>query len=339
MKRLYTTIAQHLRQGESAMLATVLRVSGSTPRDAGTQMLLLPDGSTSGTVGGGEMEFSVIQLGLALLGEGRSAVRSFHTLGARQPDGPGAICGGEVTVGLWYLPGGDVRFATLFSDAAALCGDGGGWLALRLQSGAGGLGVEPALTDGQAVSFSKSVTLAELRPFLWNQPVYQPGEPAWFCMPLPRERKTYLFGAGHVARKLGALLGVLETPFAVIDDRPELCCKTAFPAAARCIVDQPSAALAGLSIGPEDEIVTMTRSHMTDYAVLEQALRTGAAYIGCIGSREKIAMIRRRLGEAGFSQDDIARIHAPIGLPIGAQTPAEIAVSIAAELIQSRRKA
>ena len=80
----------------------------------------------------------------------------------------------------------------------------------------------------------------------------------------------------------------------------------------------------------------MSRGHVTDYQILRWLLRSDADYIGCIGSRKKIALTKERLLADGFSIEQISRLHAPIGLSIGAQTPAEIAVSVAAELIQYR---
>ncbi len=80
----------------------------------------------------------------------------------------------------------------------------------------------------------------------------------------------------------------------------------------------------------------MTPGHQADYEILEQVLRTPATYIGCIGSRKKVALTRERLAAAGFSQQDIDRVHAPIGLPILAETPEEIAISVAAEMIRHR---
>ena len=83
-------------------------------------------------------------------------------------------------------------------------------------------------------------------------------------------------------------------------------------------------------------MVIVTRGHNADYEVLRQALSTQAAYIGMIGSRAKVAATKERLTECGYAWDDLARVYAPIGLPIGAETPEEIAVSIAAEMIKRR---
>ena len=91
-----------------------------------------------------------------------------------------------------------------------------------------------------------------------------------------------------------------------------------------------------VTVTPDDYVVVMTRGHQADYEVLTQVLRSGAKYLGCIGSKQKLAFCRDRLQKSGFTDEEYSRLHAPIGLAIGAETPEEIAISIAAELIAVR---
>ena len=93
-----------------------------------------------------------------------------------------------------------------------------------------------------------------------------------------------------------------------------------------------------LTLTQDDYAVVMTPGHQSDFEVLEQVLRTPATYIGCIGSSRKVAAVKARLMAAGISEADTARLHSPIGLSIGAQTPDEIAISIAAEMIAHRAR-
>ena len=93
-----------------------------------------------------------------------------------------------------------------------------------------------------------------------------------------------------------------------------------------------------MTLTADDYAVVMTPGHQADYEVLAQVLRSEAGYIGCIGSRGKIAKTRERLLADGFTDADLARVHAPIGLPILAETPEEIAISVAAEMIEHRAK-
>nr|WP_276870774.1 xanthine dehydrogenase accessory protein XdhC [Fournierella massiliensis] len=145
--------------------------------------------------------------------------------------------------------------------------------------------------------------------------------------------RVLLFGAGHVARALAALLPALEFEYWVVDDRPEFAVKDAFPGAAGVLCEEMAAAVNRLEPTEEDLIVIMTRGHEHDYEVLREALATPAGYIGLMGSRRKIAMTRQKLEEEGFGPEQFARVSTPIGLSIGAETPAEIAVSVAAQLL------
>ena len=335
MKELYEAIAKRLRNGESVVLATVLKSSGSTPRGAGAQMLVFENGTTMGTVGGGTVEYETGKLGVTLLREKRSEVKRYQLTNDQVAD-LGMICGGRVTVALQYIPASDIRFETLFSDAANLCSKNeDAWLILLITDN--GTTFETAISDGNDVSCTRAFTIADVRPFLWNKAVYEAGETAWFCMPIAVAGRTYVFGGGHVAQKLVPLLSFLHYSVTVIDDRPEFCNAEVFPDAESCrVIDSFDDALSGFDIGVGDEIVIMTRGHQSDYEVVEQALKTSAAYIGCIGSHHKVALTRKRLLAAGYSEQELSRLHAPIGLPIRAETPEEIAVSVAAEMIRCR---
>jgi len=123
----------------------------------------------------------------------------------------------------------------------------------------------------------------------------------------------------------------------VYDQREQAVSKERFPEAAELRCGSFPEALSRLPpLTDEDYVVIMTPGHQADYEVLSQALRTPAGYIGCIGSRKKVAAARERLLADGFTDREIGRVYAPIGLPIGGETPAEVAVSVAAQLIACR---
>ena len=148
------------------------------------------------------------------------------------------------------------------------------------------------------------------------------------------EDRVLLFGAGHVGQALVPVLTQADFSVVVWDDRNDI----PTPPGA-CAMHRGPYEGALERLGPvteEDCVVVMTHGHQADYEILSQALRTPAKYIGCIGSRGKAAAVRERLLAAGFSQEDVARVHSPIGLPIGGETPGEIAVSVAAQLIACR---
>jgi len=148
--------------------------------------------------------------------------------------------------------------------------------------------------------------------------------------------KVYVFGGGHVARELVPLLSHLEFRCIVLDDRPRFACKTRFPDAEEVLPVDFFDIGKSISVTSEDYLVIMTRGHQYDTVLQAQALRTNAFYIGVMGSRRKIRSVQETLRAEGFTREDFRRVHTPIGLPINGETPAELAVSIAGELIRER---
>lgn len=151
------------------------------------------------------------------------------------------------------------------------------------------------------------------------------------------ETTAYIFGAGHVGLALEPVLRYVNFKTAVIDDREEYANRERFPEAAEVkVLPDFKHSFDEIQTDENSYIVIVTRGHMGDYDVLKDALKQKSAYVGMIGSRKKNAMLFDMLRKEGYSEDDIARVHAPIGLSIKAETPEEIAISIAAEMIQVR---
>ena len=147
---------------------------------------------------------------------------------------------------------------------------------------------------------------------------------------------VYVFGGGHVAQALVPVLASADFACVVVEDRPEFADPALFSQAQDVRLIPVERLGEELDIREEDYICVMTRGHANDTECEAFALTTDARYIGVIGSRRKIAVVNERLLARGFAQADLDRVHTPIGLPIGAQTPAEIAISIAAEMIKVR---
>ena len=148
--------------------------------------------------------------------------------------------------------------------------------------------------------------------------------------------RVYVFGGGHVSRELVPLLSHLEFSCVVFDCLPKFADKELFPTADDVIAGDFDNISASVHITEKDYVVIMTRGHSYDLTVQAQALRRGPRYIGVIGSRAKIALVSKKLREQGFLQEELDIVHTPIGIDIKADTPAEIAVSIAAEMIMIR---
>jgi len=164
------------------------------------------------------------------------------------------------------------------------------------------------------------------------------GEMKVFIDILQPKEEVLIFGAGHIAVCVSKLAKMVGFRVAIIDDRKEFANQNRFPEADEIIAEEIEEALTHLNITPSTYIIILTRGHLKDEEVLTLVIRSGAAYIGMIGSRNKNATVFQQLTKKGISQEELNKVHAPIGIDIKAQTPEEIAVSIMAEIIQVRRE-
>jgi xanthine dehydrogenase accessory factor len=153
----------------------------------------------------------------------------------------------------------------------------------------------------------------------------------------PKE-EVLIFGAGHIAVCVSKLAKMVGFNVTIVDDRKEFANQGRFPEADKIIDEDTEKALRYFNIVPSTYIIVVTRGHLKDEEVLALVVRSNAAYIGMIGSRKKNATVFQHLEEQGIPAQELKKVHAPIGIDIGAQTPEEIAVSIVAEIIQIRRK-
>lgn len=172
------------------------------------------------------------------------------------------------------------------------------------------------------------------RRLIWHAAgeVWEKAEP-FFPPPV-----LYIVGGGHISQALATLAAVVELPVVAIEDRPEYANRELFPQAREIICAPFLEALTGLDLGPTSLVVVATRGHRYDYDCLRVLLPKTWAYLGMVGSKKKVREMKELFTEEGFPPERVAAIHTPIGLPIGAQTPAEIGVSILAEIIAERRK-
>lgn len=318
-------------RGEPFCMAVMIHSSGSTPRSAGSRMLIMGNGGIRGTVGGGKMEAQVIAAAGEVMKTGQVRILDFEFTGADAAS-LDMICGGSARILLEPVAS---RTNSLWGVVDALKSRGTrGWMITEIQPAgavahrfvdqipAGLLPDEIATAPGDA----------SRRPFLAIE-----NEKLVFVDPLVPPSRVIVFGAGHVSRSLAAIAGIAGFNVTVIDDRADFANRERFPDSDQVLVVDPITAFFDQQkVTRSDMIVIVTRGHLQDQEVLEGALGTGAGYIGMIGSRRKRELIYRSLREKGVGEDQIARISSPIGLAIGAETPEEIAVSITAELIQKR---
>jgi len=158
-----------------------------------------------------------------------------------------------------------------------------------------------------------------------------------FLEPILSQETLYLFGAGHISQSTAAMAKMLGFRVVVIDPRPEYNNIDRFPDADSLIVEEYDSAFSKLNVDDDSYIIIYTPGHVLDEQCLEFAVSTKARYIGMIGSKKKVIDVRERLSQKGVPPQQLDRVHAPIGIGIGAETPEEIAISILAEIIKVKR--
>lgn len=344
MKKLFEELNQILNDNQFAVLVTVIASSGSTPRGAGSRMLVRQDGTTRGTIGGGAVEYRAIQTALEAMKQKTSRIQGF-TLTRSQVSDIGMVCGGNVEVYFQYVDGAAGTLKTLCrSILAAFERDEDSWLILDItdttcwQMGLYSEGTGAAMMGCPAEDTGtlEAELLKDTAPGKAFQTEH--GGRRYYLEPLVQAGKVYIFGGGHVAQELVPVLHHLGFRCVVVDDRPEFANPQVFPQAEQTMVGDLEHISEYLSIRPCDSVCIMTRGHQYDYYLQRQILPLKPRYIGIMGSRNKIRVVTDKLLEDGFAREEIEACHMPIGMAIHAETPAEIAISIAGELVKVHRE-
>jgi xanthine dehydrogenase accessory factor len=254
-KNIFDEISRRLASEESFILATIVRTEGSSPREAGAKMLISPDGTIHGTIGGGTFEKKVIEDSLGLFKTEVRCQLKIYKFSESGPDSTGMACGGEAHV---------------------------------------------------------------------------------FLERNSRPDRLFIFGGGHIGKSLAKIVEGLNFRVTVIDDRQEMLDK--FHTSVETVLTDSSYKENFPQIDRQSYIAIVTRNHSSDMAILEKVIMENCAYTGMIGSKKKVKKIFSALKEKGVDEKSLKRVHAPIGLDIGAEGPEEIAISIAAELIKVKKQ-
>ena len=326
MKKLLKIMGEKLRSGEDLMLVTVVASSGATPRGAGARMLVGREGRIYGTIGGGAVEYRSEHIAAEQLAK-RASLEHDFTLTKDDVQNLGMICGGDVKVFFHYIPAGDANAIAVSDEAGA-----------RFERGDSFWLVSDLAHDGALSVADKASAPEWLLPHLSGHPQrVKDEEHDIFAEQLNSSGRVYIFGGGHVAQALEPVLTNIGFRCVVMDDRPDFTRRELFPTAEEIKLIDFSNIAASVNITGEDYVCVMTRGHAFDTVVQSQILPLRPYYVGVIGSRAKAAGVRRQLIENyGVSEADCDIVTTPIGLDIGAETPAEIAISIAAQLIAVR---
>lgn len=344
MIHLYRDIVSLLDAGQSFVLATIISEDGSAPRSAGAKMAILEDGSIRGTIGGGMLEATAMKRAREVFKTRLPVIHPFN-LTASDAAGTDMICGGAGEILLDYIDADDRDNLAIFkalieemearSKAYLVCAVDKRPEARKTRQMCF---IRP---DGTMVgSFEgEAVLLEKLKgpvPLITIHGDAIEGMRI-FVEPIHTGGTLYIFGAGHVAREVAAVAERVGFMTVVLDDRKEFANRERFPNSQIIVLDSFEE-LPVLSVDENSYLVIVTRGHLNDGRMLEYALNTQAGYIGMIGSRTKRDTLYKNLMDKGYTKEALVAVHSPIGLMIGAETPAEIAVSIVAELIQERAK-
>ena len=326
MRNMLKTIKNKLEQGQSLVLVTVIASSGATPRGAGARMLVGKEGRICGTIGGGAVEYRSEQIAASVLEKKTSLGQNF-TLTKDDVQNLGMICGGACDVFFHYLPAGDSYTIMLCSEAEAQFQKGSDLWLLTDVSENGRMGLYAEALGFWGIAVPENPALSRHPERTGNI----------FAEQINSSGKVYIFGGGHVAQELVPVLAHVGFRCVVMDDREEFTKKELFPGAEEVICGDLQNIGGYLTIGNDDYVCVMTRGHAYDTVVQAQVLKCRPTYCGVIGSAFKAAGVRKTLKEEyGLSDDELDLVTTPIGLNIKGETPAEIAISIAAQMILHR---
>lgn len=333
--------------GGRGALITLVRADGGTSKPVGAHLALAPDGRSYGSVTiGGCADGRALAVAEQVL---RTGARELVTLPLSEEDALalGLGCAGDVEL-LVERVGHELAdpAAAAFTAAESASARGARGVLVTPLSGAGGTlflsedGVRTGHT-GSAVRDHHAAALAEvaLRQGDGAPGVQQAGGEPWLVQLLTPTRTVLVVGATDIAAALCAIVAPLGWRAVVIDPRDELLAEPRFAVATERQAGLPAEAVAERLQGGSVAVVVVAHDYKVELPVLRLALRSGASYVGMLGSRKRAAGVRALLAEEGLAESELARLHAPIGLSIGAQGAAEIAVCIVAELIATWRGA
>ena len=348
MRELYAKMAELEREGRRFAVATVVRTRGSTPQVVGAKMLVDDLGRTFGTLGGGCVEGDAFAEATGVLGGGAASLREYELTEDLAWD-TGLVCGGTMWIQIEPSTAalrvgdrdllGDVLAASVTGRPVALATllrtDGdvlvpAGKLAVEHDGRvSGSLGDMDLDTKAKAISVealrrgtAKTVPLDETHELLVE--------------PILARPRLVVVGGGHVGLALAKQAALLDYAVTVIDDRPDFAQRDRFPETLEVMNADMVQSLETMPIGWNSFIIVATRGHKLDAHCLRAAVRTDARYIGLLGSRRKTILIARMLRDEGLPEERIRAVHAPVGLDLGGRTPAEIALSVLAEISLER---
>lgn len=344
MREIWNDIEIWQRSGKLATLATVVFVGGSSLRPAGSKMAISSSGELSGSVTGGCVEGAVFEEAKTVVTTGTPRLVSYGVTNEQAWE-IGLSCGGSVRIFIesmtttpWKTILPAIKEAIDHNQTVALAtvtsgpGFGNKMLLRKDGSQVGDLG-ETVLTNDVASQITSNWAIRDAHEMTCQTASGTSTIFVEFILPLPR---LIIVGASHIAIPLVTLAKALDFYTIVLDARSAFATRERFPHADELIVDWPAEAMQKLSPNASTCVVCLSHDEKLDNPALMEALESDARYIGALGSKVTHAKRLDALREEGVSEEQLKRIHAPVGLKIGAKQPAEIALSIMAEIIAAQ---
>lgn len=318
MLTFWKTLDSHLQDGRRVFVALVAAHGDHSPGTSGAKLLVPERGEPLGSVGGGIMEYNLIQRARTVLEKGDTFTPEIealdhHMKGTGTPSG--LVCAGNQT-NLYYLCTPEKEEATVAQVVALVEEDRSGWLTIRPE----GMAVVEQAPDLE----EPAVVLTEAAG-LWR-----------YEEQLLNRKRLAILGGGHCSLALSQMMRWLGYAVHVFDTRPAIASFENNPHAHTVALRDYQEAAAHIALPELTDVVLMTNSFEADVEGLRDILTLPVPYIGLMGSAAKIGRVFSTLRKEGVSREALARITAPVGLPIESDTPEEIAVSVAAQLIQRR---
>jgi xanthine dehydrogenase accessory factor len=349
MTTTYQRAAELAAAGRAFALATVVRTHGSTPQTVGAKLIVTENENERpfGTLGGGCVEADAILAARQVLIDGRRVVREYR-LTEELAWGTGLVCGGT----MWVLAErGEAAVEccgeNILGDlAAASAGGAAMTLVTRLARKGRGFAFDGRVAvrpDGRVIGtfgtpdidqLAVAAAVAQLSRGTAKLVAQDAGHD-FLIEPITARPRLIVAGGGHVSRAIARQARLLEFEVIVLEDRPAFAEPERFDGAA-VMTGDVAENIGTLEYGPQTFLVIATRGHKMDADCVMAAINTQARYIGLLGSRRKTILISDMLREAGVAEDRIAAIRAPVGLDLGGRTPAEIALSVVAEITLGR---
>lgn len=337
-----------LRDGRRFVQAVLVAVEGSAPLPVGATLVLDQDGAIEGSITGGCVESSVVQEAEAILAGRRSAGILSYGISDELAGTAGLMCGGTVHIFIGELASdaGAVELAALqaraqgseVAIATALDGDNtGARLAIIGDRVVGSL-AGPELLDRNVIQEARGLLeqgRTALRRF-GHDGAMLGDERSVHIRAYARPPQMIIVGAIDFSAAIAPLASQIGFEVTICDARERFARSPRFSSVAEVRIDWPQEVMRDVSLGPRDVVLVFTHDPKFDEPALLRALRTGAGYIGALGSRKTTADRAQRLRQAGATDEDLSRLHAPCGLDIGSRTAEETAISVLAEIIASR---